>query len=50
MEVQHIVVIFQITVVISIVNKKRNAVPLNATEEVGEHLVKTDIKDHVRMD
>jgi hypothetical protein len=50
MEVQYIVVISQMIVVISTVNKKRNAVQLNATDEVKEQLVKTDIKDHIWKD
>jgi hypothetical protein len=50
MEVQYIVVITQTTVVISIANKKGNAVQLNATNEVREQMEKTDIKDHTRKD
>jgi hypothetical protein len=49
-EDQCIVVLSQITVVISIANKKGNAGQLNATNEVREQMEKTGIKNHIRKD
>jgi hypothetical protein len=50
MAVQYIVVLSQVTVVISITNEKRNVVQLNTTKEVREQLEKTGIKDDLRKD